>query len=63
MIETWEDVFRTQGYMIGEWVRAVASRQLMVPNFADGAPMQQLLDAAIESAERGCWVSTEPKSH
>ncbi len=61
MIETWEDVFRTQGYMIGEWVHAVASRQPMVPNFADGARMQQLLDAAIKSAERGFWVSTEPK--
>jgi hypothetical protein len=33
----------------------------MVPNFADVARMQQLLDAAIKSAERGCWVSTEPK--
>jgi len=33
-----------------------------VPNFSDGARVQQLLDAAIESAQTGCWVKTEPKS-
>ncbi|HLZ81069.1 MAG TPA: Gfo/Idh/MocA family oxidoreductase, partial [Ktedonobacteraceae bacterium] len=62
VIETWEDVFRKQGFMVGEFVRAVANGQPMAPNFADGARMQQLLDAAIESAETGCWVKTDPRS-
>ncbi|HEY6288380.1 MAG TPA: Gfo/Idh/MocA family oxidoreductase [Nitrospiraceae bacterium] len=61
VIETWEDVFRKQGFMVGEFVHAVANGQPMVPNFGDGARMQQLLDAAIESAETGCWVETEPR--
>ncbi len=47
--------------MVGEFVRAVANGQPMVPNFGDGARVQQLLDAAIESAETGCWVETEPR--
>lgn len=60
VIETWEDVFRKQGHMVGEFVHAVANRQPMVPNFSDGARVQQLLDAAIKSAETGCWVTTKP---
>ena len=58
-IETWEDVFRQEGRMIHEFVHAVASGQPMTPNFDDGARVQQLLDAAITSAESGCWVSTK----
>ncbi len=61
VIETWEDVFRKQGFMVCEFVRAVANEQPMVPNFGDGARVQQLLDAAIESSETGCWVKTEPR--
>jgi predicted dehydrogenase len=60
VIETWEDVFRTQGHLVCEWVRAVATGQQMVPGFADGARTQLLLDAAAESAKTGCWVNTEP---
>jgi predicted dehydrogenase len=62
VIETWEDVFRKQGFMVCEFVRAAANGQPMVPNFSDGARVQQLLDAAIESAETGCWVETETRS-
>jgi predicted dehydrogenase len=58
VIETWEDVFRKQGFMDAEFVRAVANGEPMVPNFDDGARVQQLLDAAIQSAETGCWVKT-----
>jgi predicted dehydrogenase len=57
-IDTWEDVFRQEGRMIHEFVHAVASGQAMIPDFDDGARVQQLLDAAIASAEAGCWVST-----
>jgi predicted dehydrogenase len=58
VIETWEDTFRKEGRMVHEFVKAVASRQPMVPTFADGARCQQLLDAAIQSAETGTWVTT-----
>jgi predicted dehydrogenase len=62
VIDTWEDVFRKQGHLVCEFVRAVASGQPMVPSFADGARTQLLLDAAVESAKTGCWVDTTPKS-
>jgi predicted dehydrogenase len=58
-IETWEDVFRKEGRMVHEFVHAVARNQPILPDFADGARVQQLLDAAIESAATGCWVTTE----
>ncbi len=58
VIETWEDVFRKEGRMVQEFVRAVAGHQPMVPTFDDGARCQLLLDAAIESAETGAWVKT-----
>jgi len=61
VIETWEDVFRREGRMVHEFVHAVANKQPMVPDFSDGARVQQLLDAAIASAETGCWVTTPPK--
>lgn len=61
VIETWEDVFRQEGRMVHDFVHAVASGQQLVPNFDDGARVQQLLDAAVESAEKGCWVSVEPR--
>jgi predicted dehydrogenase len=61
VIETWEDVFRKQGHLVCEFVRAVANGQQMVPSFADGARTQLLLDAAVESANTGCWVNTAPR--
>jgi len=56
VIETWEDVFRKEGRMVQEFVRAVASGVPMTPTFADGARCQRLLDAAVESAQTGRWV-------
>lgn len=58
VIETWEDTFRKEGRMVQEFVGAVAAGQPMQPTFADGARCQLLLDAAIRSAETGCWVAT-----
>lgn len=58
VIETWQDVFRKEGRMVHEFVRAVARGEQVEPSFAEGARTQQLLDAAILSAETGRWVDT-----
>lgn len=59
VIETWQDVFRKEGRMVHEFVHAVANGQPMTPTFDDGARCQLLLDAAIASAENGCWVKLD----
>lgn len=58
VIETWQDVFRKEGRMVQEFVRAVATGEPVQPDFAEGARVQQLLDAAILSAAEGRWVET-----
>jgi predicted dehydrogenase len=32
------------------------------PSFYDGLKVQEVLDAAIESHRKGCWVSLQPQS-
>ncbi len=48
--DTYRDVFRSGGAMVGDFVEAVASGELCAPDFGDGARIQELLDAAIASA-------------
>lgn len=47
---TYRDVFRGTGAMIGDFVEAVRSRRPCEPDFADGLRIQQLCDAAVASA-------------
>lgn len=58
VLETWQDVFRKEGRMIHEFIEAVKTGQPALPSFVEGARTQQLLDAAILSAETGRWVET-----
>ncbi|MEM9520659.1 MAG: Gfo/Idh/MocA family oxidoreductase [Actinomycetota bacterium] len=48
---TYRDVFRGTGAMIGDFVEAVRTRRPCDPDFADGLRIQQLCDAAVASAE------------
>ena len=49
--DTYRDVFRGTGAMIGDFVEAVRSRRPCEPDFADGLRIQELCDAAVASAE------------
>ena len=55
MIETWEDVFRKQGFMVGEFVCAVANGQPMVPNFGDGVQQIFICDPDGYMLELFVW--------
>lgn len=48
--DTYRDVFRGTGAMIGDFVEAVRTRRPCDPDFADGLRIQQLCDAAVASA-------------
>jgi predicted dehydrogenase len=50
---TYHHVFRQQGLMIGDWVRAALSGEPTSPDFADGAQVQAVLDAALRSHAEG----------
>ncbi len=47
---TYRDVFRQEGAMVGDFVRSVQSRRPCTPNFDDGLRVQQLCDVAVQSA-------------
>ena len=48
--DTYRDTFRAGGAMIGDFVDAVRTREPVRPDFADGLRVQQLCDAAAQSA-------------
>lgn len=50
--DTYRDTFRAGGAMIGDFIDAVRSREPTGPDFADGARVQRLCDAAVASADR-----------
>jgi predicted dehydrogenase len=56
---TYRDVFRTQESMARQWVSAIADGQPVRPNFADGAAIQRVMDAARRSHDQGRWVDIE----
>ncbi|NDH12065.1 MAG: hypothetical protein EBY44_10140 [Actinobacteria bacterium] len=51
--DTYRDIFRGSGAMIGDFVDAVRTRRPCDPDFAEGLRIQQLCDAAVESAAAG----------
>ncbi len=57
VIHTYKDVFRKEGRMVREFVDAVASGESCRPDFADGARIQLVIEAALRSAETGAWVA------
>jgi predicted dehydrogenase len=57
--DTYHDVFRKQGFMVGEFVEAAASGRQVRPDFADGARLQSVLDAALRSHQEGRNVQVD----
>lgn len=57
--DTYHHVFRDQGLMVGEWARAAAAGRKIHPDFADGARVQRVLDAALLSMAEGRRVRVE----
>jgi predicted dehydrogenase len=56
VVDTYHDVFRTTEAMTRAWATAASNKQLCDPDFAVGARVQQLVDAAIASAAAdGAW--------
>jgi len=53
---TYRDVFRTQATMARQWVTAIARGEAVRPDFADGAYIQRVMDAAKLSHARRQWV-------
>lgn len=53
---TYRDVFRTQETMARQWVSAIARGEPVRPDFADGAAIQRLMDAAKVSHATRRWV-------
>ncbi len=51
--DTYRDVFRGEGAMIGDFIGAVRSHTPCTPDFSDGRRIQQLCDAAVASAATG----------
>jgi predicted dehydrogenase len=55
---TYRDVFRTQSHMAREFIDAIVEDKPTDPDFAEGARVQQLIDAAVASSKSGgCWIS------
>lgn len=42
--------------LMREWVRAIRSGQPAAPSFADGAKVQEVLDAVARSSQQGRWI-------
>ncbi len=55
--DTYRDVFRKQGHMIGDFVRAALAGRRASPDIHDGLRVQLLLAAAQRSADEGRRVS------
>ena len=53
---TYRDVFRTQETMARAWVTAIAQGQPLRPDFADGAYIQRVMEAAQRSHGEGRWI-------
>jgi levoglucosan dehydrogenase len=54
---TYRDVFRTQDNMAREFITAIAEDKPVYPDFNEGARVQALIDASVQSAKNGsCWV-------
>jgi len=54
---TYRDVFRQQDHMTREFITAIVEDNDVYPDFAEGARVQELLEAAVQSAQNGCcWV-------
>lgn len=53
---TYRDIFRTEHLMIGDFINAIVEDTLPSPNLIDGARIQRIIEASIQSAKTGLRV-------
>ena len=51
--DTYRDVFRNGGAMVGDWIDAIRDATMCSPDLSEGARVQFLLDLALQSATSG----------
>jgi predicted dehydrogenase len=56
---TYRDVFRQEGHMIGDFIKGVRDGKAVRPDFAAGTRVQRILDAALLSHQEGRRVLIE----
>ena len=56
---TYRDIFRQQDFMTREFITAIMEDRFVEPNFEDGAYIQSIIEAAIKSNRKRCWVAIE----
>lgn len=56
---TYRDVFRQQNWMTRQFIRAITHGDPTRPTFQDGARVQRVVDAGLQSARQRCWVDVE----
>lgn len=54
---TYRDLFRKENFMIGQFITAIVEDTTAAPNLHDGARIQRIMEAAIESHETGQRVN------
>lgn len=53
---TYHDVFRRGDFMARQFVTGIVEARPVSPDFHDGARVQQLIEAAIQSDQEGRWI-------
>lgn len=56
---TYRDLFRQEGFMIGQFIDAIINDEPTSPNLDDGARVQRLIEAAIQSHKTGQRILIE----
>ena len=56
---TYRDIFRSEEYMIRGFINGIINDSPLTPDFRDGARIQRLISAAVESHETGRRVSVD----
>lgn len=58
VMNTRDDVFYTQNVIAREFVNDILEGKPSTPDFAEGARVQQLIEAAVQSAQNSCcWIA------
>lgn len=56
---TYKDIFRQQDFMTRAFITDIVEERFSRADFHDGARIQRLIDAAIESHKQRCWVDVD----
>jgi predicted dehydrogenase len=57
--ETYKDMFRVEDHMVRGFIDGIVNDKPLSPDFHDGARIQRILSAAIQSHQSGCRVEVD----